>query len=117
MGADQLLHNFSIQKKQPKQHHSQHQQLHNPYVPNHYSAPAKRQGAFASANTIQTAVNGRPSNHLGLGTTPRMNNVNVGTNPSPNSEMSAAKPNLHFEGGMLWADFSIIYCFDISFAK
>jgi hypothetical protein len=54
---------------------SQHQQIHNPYVPNHHSAPAKRQGAFASANTIQTAVNGRPSNHLGLGTTPRMNNL------------------------------------------
>jgi hypothetical protein len=71
----------------------------NPYAPNHHSAPAKHQGGFASANTIQTAVNGRPSNHLGLGTTPRMNNVNDGTNPSPNSEMSAAKPNLLFEGG------------------
>jgi hypothetical protein len=32
--------------------------------------------------------------------------------------MSAAKPNLLFEGGgMLWADFLIIYCFDISFAE
>ena len=77
----------------------QNRMIRNPYAPSHHSAPAKHQGGFASANTIQTAVNGRPSNSLGLGTTPRMNNVNAGTNPSPNSEMSAAKPNLLFEGG------------------
>jgi hypothetical protein len=62
--------------------------IRNPYASKHHSAPAKRQGGLAPASSI-------PPN---FGLTPRMTNNNVRTNQSPNSDTSASKPTLLFQG-------------------